>query len=254
VRKGEAAHEQIVPLAIAAALVLGMLLFLPWLALAKEASRRTQCRSNMAQIGRALQLYAQSSGYMPFACVPSGSAPTASRTSRYGAICDASLSLALLYPQYLTSAQVFGCPCTEDMPALTLVPGGATEGATASAAAWTLGYAAPTWPSYGYDPRVGPRASPAHAVLADMDGTFCEGSDRSTWNHDGGQNVLYLDGHVAWCITNFASIDPNDNIFAEAYRPGNPAQGWHADTDSFMVRGSIALTSSCTWAEFSSLW
>ena len=62
---------------------------------------------------------------------------------------------------------------------------------------------------------------------------------RRTQNHDGGQNVLYVDGSVKWQGTNYCSNDPIDNIFIEG---GIDAKGnrvyWNADTDSFLVNGS----------------
>lgn len=119
---------------------------------------------------------------------------------------------------------------------------------------WSLGYTAPTWSSYGYDVRVVPSAGLNHVIMADMDGSYATSPEKSAQNHAEGQNILFVDGHVAWRTGNFVSNDPEDNVFAEAYKPGSITQGWHADTDSFMVRGSIALTSSYTYAEFSSLW
>jgi len=52
-------------------------------------------------------------------------------------------------------------------------------------------------------------------------------------NHDNGQNVMYVDGHVKWMETVYASRDPNDNIF-------NPQTGWGADTDAYLWDGTMA--------------
>jgi prepilin-type processing-associated H-X9-DG protein len=170
---------------------------------------------------------------------------------------DASASLGNLYPQYLSTAKAFRCPSTEDEPVFTatVVDGGLYA---VSNRTWALGYTAPTWPSYGYDPRIVPSAVSNHAILADMDGTYATNKDTSTQNHDGGQNVLYVDGHVSWTGANYVSNDPNDNIFTEAYKPNNTGSAtsgfWHADTDAFMVRGSIAPITSYTYLEGSSLW
>jgi len=51
-------------------------------------------------------------------------------------------------------------------------------------------------------------------------------------NHVGGQNVMYFDGHVKWEENNYASRDPNDNIFG-------PQIGWGADTDAYLWDGSL---------------
>ena len=72
--------------------------------------------------------------------------------------------------------------------------------------------------------------------MADMDGTespFRPSSDSASQNHDGAQNVLYVDGHVAWQGTNFCSTDPADNVFAE--------DKWDADTDTYLLSKDAGL-------------
>ena len=244
--------------------LLGILLIclLPMLARTHEEARRANCKENCTQIGKAMLTYCQDNGgFLPFAWGPTtgegrsrGGLDTALAKPQGNTACDASSSLGCLYPQYLVTAKAFRCPSMNDAPVFTpsLAPGLGAYGMANRT--WALGYSAPTWPSYGYDPRVLPEAAICGAILADMDGSYVKTMWSDKQNHDSGQNVLYMDGHVAWATTNCASNDPNDNIFAEAYKPANPTQGWHADTDSFMVRGSIALTSSYTYAEFQSLW
>jgi prepilin-type N-terminal cleavage/methylation domain-containing protein/prepilin-type processing-associated H-X9-DG protein len=51
-------------------------------------------------------------------------------------------------------------------------------------------------------------------------------------NHDGGQNVMYFDGHVKWQESVFSSRDPSDNIYS-------PQSGWGADTDTYLWDGGI---------------
>ena len=256
-----------------------VLLFLAATRGSREESRRSSCRENLGLVGKALHsyVYVGQREFWPFAWGPAtsgGRSPTPIMPNSYypgwgsdvgcngnpsadnkagNRACDASASLGELYGQYLSSAKPFRCPSTDDKPVFTasVVDGGPYA---VSNRTWSLGYSAPTWPSYGYDPRIVPSAVSNHPMMADMDGSWAAASVGNTQNHRGGQNVLYIDGHVAWHSMNTVSNDPNDNIFAEAYRPGNTTQGWHADTDSFMVRGSIALTSSYTHAEFSSLW
>jgi len=86
-----------------------------------------------------------------------------------------------------------------------------------------------------------------------------------TPNHQGGQNVLYFDGHVKWSDTSYASAEPKDNIYCPngGYRnvggmpywtfdcfnwwcntgwPGNAplANGqWDRDTDAFLWDGMV---------------
>jgi len=246
---------------IAVVVVVGTLfVMLPLLAgHSRVNARLAVCRKNMNSIGKAITTYTQDNGdYFPFAWGPAigpgrGPMDGGGRIAPQDCTgCDASASLGLLYPQYLPSARVFRCPATEDTAAMTAKASlGACDGSNPQ---WVLGYTAPTWSSYGYDPRISPTALSNLAILADMDGTVAVDEDSSTQNHACGQHVLCVDGHVSWVKSNCVSNDPNDNIFAEAYKPANPTQGWHADTDAFMVRGSIALTSSYTYAEFKSLW
>jgi prepilin-type N-terminal cleavage/methylation domain-containing protein/prepilin-type processing-associated H-X9-DG protein len=54
-------------------------------------------------------------------------------------------------------------------------------------------------------------------------------------NHDNGQNVMYIDGHVKWTDTVYCSHDPADNIFC-------PQAGWGADTDAYLWDGLDSRT------------
>jgi prepilin-type N-terminal cleavage/methylation domain-containing protein/prepilin-type processing-associated H-X9-DG protein len=58
-------------------------------------------------------------------------------------------------------------------------------------------------------------------------------------NHNNGQNVMYLDGHVKWTDKVYASHDPADNIFCP-----NSTNGvqWDPDVDSYLWDGVDSRT------------
>ena len=58
-------------------------------------------------------------------------------------------------------------------------------------------------------------------------------------NHDNGQNVMYLDGHVKWTDANYCSHDPTDNIFCP--NSTNNVQ-WNPDIDAYLWDGLDART------------
>jgi prepilin-type N-terminal cleavage/methylation domain-containing protein len=96
--------------------------------------------------------------------------------------------------------------------------------------------------SYGYDPRIYPSAVSNMAILADWDGSWAFNHDSSSQNHEGGQNVLYVDGSAQWKGANYVSADPIDNIFAEGGNGNNSSiLYWSADTDSYLVNCSTNL-------------
>ncbi len=194
------------------ALIILVALLLPALARSREDARLIACSRNLKTIGKALSAYRNdNSGYLPFSWGPADSAPKAFNNA-------AASSLGLLYPKYLKTAAPFHCPSIEDEPAF--VPNG--EGANQT---WTL-----TGSSYVYDPRVSSLAVRTTAIMSDF-ALYIPGADSIYPNHASGQNVLYADGRVEWTDSDFASNNPNDNIFAQ--------DPWDADTDTFLVRGDL---------------
>ena len=182
--------------------------------------------------------------------------------------CDPGASLGCLYPLYLNTPRVFRCPSTEDQPSF-VVNTPQSLAVTTSTTPWTYApaylYSLRNWTlisnqpvginagqtsmrasSYGYDPRIYPSAVSNMAILADWDGSWQNNHDTSTQNHEGGQNVLYVDGSVKWQGANYVSNDPIDNIYCE----GGFGQGqgvtiyWNADTDSYLVNCSVPLAGS----------
>jgi prepilin-type N-terminal cleavage/methylation domain-containing protein len=189
------------------------------------------------------------------------------------AMCDPGTSLACLYPQYINTPRIFKCPSTEDQPSFVVnTPIGITTTTTAynswmaggtmclppylwSQRNWTLTSSLPVsirnatvrMCSYGYDPRIYQAAVSNLAIMADWDGSWQNNHDTSDQNHDGGQNVLYVDASVQWKSANYVSNDPIDNIYVEGgvsnigAGSGSGAVYWNADTDSFLVNCNTLL-------------
>ena len=65
-----------------------------------------------------------------------------------------------------------------------------------------------------YDPldRQGSLGDGSPGLFRDVDEVWLRNPRRP--NHSDGQNVLYFDGHVQWSDSNYASDDPDDNIYA----------------------------------------
>ena len=188
------------------------------------------------------------------------------------AMCDPGTSLGCLYPQYISTPRIFKCPSTEDQPSFVVnTPFGITTVVTTgtyqqnqplflwSQRNWTLTSNLPVsitnaqvrTSSYGYDPRIYQAAVSNMAIMADWDGSWQNNHDTSDQNHDGGQNVLYVDASVQWKTANYVSNDPIDNIYVEggvsniAYGTSGAGQVyWNADTDAYLVNCNTLLYGS----------
>ena len=237
---------------IACAVLLLCLLFISLIEspLKREIARQAQCMENLHQIGKAMVAYTQNNGgYFPFTWGPAnGTCSTAPGSTD---ACDGATSLGCLYPLYINTPRIFRCPSTEDQPSFVVnTPQGVVspdaQGYLWKNRNWTLkGNQPGRASSYGYDPRINPSAVSNMAIMADWDGSWEANPKKYTQNHEGGQNVLYVDGSVKRQGSNYCSNDPIDNIFIEG---GIDAKGnrvyWNCDTDAYLVNGSATLPMS----------
>ncbi|MDR4496449.1 MAG: DUF1559 domain-containing protein [Candidatus Scalindua sp.] len=163
-------------------------ILLPALGKARESARKTQCTSNLKQIGLGLIMYANDNDE----AFPNNTDPMT--------------SLNLLYPDYISERKSFKCPSDN----LVTV----ASNSFISASTKFLKNQC----SYGYDSSHTMADDPGTAIASDRPTNPAVGfipiSTSSSPNHGGttqpvgtqddagiGQNVLYIDGHVEWVGT-----------------------------------------------------
>ena len=183
--------------------IIGILagILLPALGRARESARRTQCASNLKQIGLAINMYSNDN---------SGAFPTVSGSAASAEI----QSLGQLFDAYITDRKVFKCSSDSgvtDTTVMTLTAGTATV-ANSSFTASTC--------SYGYDDNHTSTDDPGVAISADAHGGTGGTAALSNNHASKGQNVLYIDGHVEWKGTTtcgyYDSTTGYDNIYSDA--------------------------------------
>ena len=169
--------------------IIGILagILLPVLGRARESARRTQCASNVKQVGMGLIMYANEN-YEAF--------PTDST--------GAMASLNMLFPNYVSDHRVFNCPSDT-----SVTP--ATQSGISAGSAFDKDEC-----SYGYDANH-TQADDADVALASdrpSNSNLNVPTSANSPNHGGtvnaagtadvagrGQNVVYIDGHVEFVIS-----------------------------------------------------
>jgi len=183
--------------------IIGILagILLPVLSRARESSRRTECMSNLKQIGMGLVMYANEN---------SESFPV---DSAYGGASPAMRGLNLLYDTYVSDNKFFKCPSD------TTVTSASNAGMSASTSGGTEAFTS-TQSSYGYD-RLHTQADDADVALMADRPPATPSATANTANHNGrGQNVVYVDGHAEFVNSPLAGWyesdgTTRDNIYTD---------------------------------------
>lgn len=157
--------------------IIGILagILLPVLGKARESARRTQCASNLKQIGLALNMYANDNNEALPTTAGSNSAATELQ------------SLGKLFDVYITDRKVFRCPSDT----------GVTEAGVLTLTTTNSSFTGTTT-SYGYDDNHTANNDPGVVIVADRLGTDTASTGLSFNHSNKGQNVLFIDGHVEW--------------------------------------------------------
>ena len=203
--------------------IIGILagILLPALSRARESGRRTQCASNLKQIGLGLIMY------------------TNENNEAYPNNTDAMTSLNLLYPSYISERRVFKCP--SDSTYVT----NATNATITQGIAFLKNQC-----SYGFDTTHSPSNDPGVAIAGDRPTNLANNTAEPTStdnspNHGGsvgtvaagdvagdGQNLVYIDGHVEWVGSSGAGYMDTFGVRDTVYFDGAVTGG----TDSYILQ------------------
>jgi prepilin-type N-terminal cleavage/methylation domain-containing protein/prepilin-type processing-associated H-X9-DG protein len=193
--------------------IIGILagILLPVLSRARESARKTQCMSNIKQIGMGLIMYANEN---------SESFPSSTAGSN-----TAMASLNMLYDTYVSDNKVFNCPSDTTVTAAT----NATMSVSTSGGSEAFDQ---NECSYGYD-RLHTQADDADvAIAADRPppGTPPSATASSENHNARGQNVVYVDGHVEFVTSPLAGWYESDGTTRDNIYLDNGAVTGGTDT------------------------
>lgn len=173
--------------------IIGLLagILLPVLSRAKESARRTQCASNMRQIGMGLIMYANENEDV----FPRDTTTVVER--------PAMRSFNLLFNTYVSDNRIFKCPSD------VTVTNATNAGMSPATADDSFDQ---TECSYGYD-FTHTQADDAGVALASDRPPVNPNAIANSPNHNGrGQNVVYIDGHVEFVNSPLAGRYEADGV------------------------------------------
>ncbi len=213
--KGFTLIELLVVIAIIGTLA-GILL--AGLSRARESGRRTQCASNLRQIGFGLIMYSNE----------------VNETFPTGA--TAMTALNVLYPDYVSERRAFICPSDNlvtDAENANITAGNAFEKDECS---------------YGYDRTHTPADDPGVAIAGDRptNNPANNPKDKRSPNHGGtvnpagnndidgdGQNLVYIDGHVEWVSDDAGGYADTGGVRDPIYTDNGAVTG---GTDTYLLQ------------------
>ena len=204
-------------------------MLLPALSRAREEARKAVCKSNLKQIGLALNIYANDYGdFFPVFGAPPVVGQQLNACSTGGHLGSRN-QLSLLFRNYITDAMLFCCPSAPQDASMFK---GWFPDANDDLGETRCSYAYDPFKMVGYRPTVGVAGDRPRGPSGSPD------VDRNSPNHkNGGQNMLYIDGHVTF-LTSVGEVDSflaseGDTIW-ESSDQNSDGLPLHSETDTYL--------------------